>query len=227
MQRLDDSALCLNHSPTSSAGCQVGLEVCAAGFTLTAIITWVLRDYSADIFKHIRGLDNCLSLANSSGGGGIFDTGGCVGKGAVLRISFGNFLFFGALYFMVGVKYPAACDERNADQLTAGIGAFTSHDPISAYASCVCFDWHTSRCSFRVINRSPRRPTDCPASLISRRLPQVSMPLRCWVSSAQTMHGWASTRTVGRCKSSCGECWCSSVFSCLTASSQPMVRSPR
>ena len=68
----------------------------AAGFTLTAIITWVLRDYSDDIFKHIRGLDNCLNLANSSGGGGIFDTGGCVGKGAVLRVSFGNFIFFGA-----------------------------------------------------------------------------------------------------------------------------------
>ncbi len=72
------------------------MNASAAGFTLTAIITWVLRDYSDDIFKHIRGLDNCLNLANSSNGGGIFDTGGCVGKGAVLRVSFGNFIFFGA-----------------------------------------------------------------------------------------------------------------------------------
>ena len=50
---------------------------------LTAIITWVLRDYSAHIFKHIHGLSSCLDLANSGGsGGGIFDSGACVGKGA-------------------------------------------------------------------------------------------------------------------------------------------------
>jgi len=85
------------------------VRVAFSGFTLTAIVSWVLRDYSAHIFKHIHGLSSCLDLANSSGSG-VFDSGACVGKGAVLRVSFGNFLFFGVWLGPHLARQMLSCD---------------------------------------------------------------------------------------------------------------------
>ena len=55
------------------------------------------RDYSDKIFKNIKGLDKCLGYSPSDKY--FSGVGACVGKGAVLRISFGTFLFF-AVHFV-------------------------------------------------------------------------------------------------------------------------------
>ncbi|KAK9907944.1 hypothetical protein WJX75_000353 [Coccomyxa subellipsoidea] len=61
-----------------------------AGLALTAVLTWVLRDYASPALGHVGPLRECLSIADSA----LKAT--CVGKGVVLRISFGNFIFFAA-----------------------------------------------------------------------------------------------------------------------------------
>jgi hypothetical protein len=72
------------------------------GFVLEAIVSWVFRDYSDKIFKDIKGLDKCLGIDEQDKY--FSGVGACVGKGAVLRISFGTFLFF-AVHFvtLIGV----------------------------------------------------------------------------------------------------------------------------
>ncbi|KAK9810887.1 hypothetical protein WJX73_005440 [Symbiochloris irregularis] len=57
-------------------------------FGLTAIATWILRDYSSNGLSYISGLSSCKSEATTE------NQDRCYGKGAVLRLSFGNFLFF-------------------------------------------------------------------------------------------------------------------------------------
>jgi hypothetical protein len=54
------------------------------------------RDYSDKIFKDFKWLDKCLGIQNDKYFSGV---GACIGKGAVLRISFGTFLFF-AVHFV-------------------------------------------------------------------------------------------------------------------------------
>ncbi|KAK9867400.1 hypothetical protein WJX84_004681 [Apatococcus fuscideae] len=56
-------------------------------FSVTALATWMLRDYSYEALSKISVLRSCL-------GDGVSGDGTCVGKGAVLRISFGNVMFF-------------------------------------------------------------------------------------------------------------------------------------
>ena len=69
-----------------------------AGFVITAVASWLLRDYSEKALQHISQLRKC----NTSDG--TYENS-CAGKGAVLRISFGNFIFF-ALHFvlLIGVR---------------------------------------------------------------------------------------------------------------------------
>ena len=55
---------------------------------------WPLcRDYSDKMFKDFKWLDKCLGIQNDKYFSGV---GACIGKGAVLRISFATFLFFAA-----------------------------------------------------------------------------------------------------------------------------------
>lgn len=71
------------------------------GFVIFAIVSWIFRDYSDKIFQNIKGLDECLGIQdNATGGQQATGVGACIGKGAVLRISFGSFLFFAA-HFVV------------------------------------------------------------------------------------------------------------------------------
>lgn len=56
------------------------------GFTLTAILTWVLRDNSGEWFvEHIGAFDYCSGPTAAA----------CGGKMIAIRISFANFVFFG------------------------------------------------------------------------------------------------------------------------------------
>ncbi len=58
----------------------------------------MLRDYSSKALAHIPVLKTCL-------GDGVSGDGTCVGKGAVLRISFGNVMFFAVMLLLtVGIK---------------------------------------------------------------------------------------------------------------------------
>lgn len=68
------------------------------GFVITAVSSWLLRDYSEQALQHISQLRKC------NGPDGTYENS-CAGKGAVLRISFGNFIFF-ALHFvlLIGVR---------------------------------------------------------------------------------------------------------------------------
>jgi hypothetical protein len=68
------------------------------GFAITAVASWLLRDYSRQALEHIPELRKCNAPD------GTYENS-CAGKGAVLRISFGNFLFF-ALHFilLIGVR---------------------------------------------------------------------------------------------------------------------------
>ena len=69
-----------------------------AGFAITAVASWLLRDYSEQALQHISQLRKCNAPDGSY-------ENSCAGKGAVLRISFGNFIFF-ALHFvaLLGVR---------------------------------------------------------------------------------------------------------------------------
>lgn len=69
-----------------------------AGFVITAVASWLLRDYSEQALQHISQLRKCNAPD------GTYENS-CAGKGAVLRISFGNFMFF-ALHFilLIGVR---------------------------------------------------------------------------------------------------------------------------
>ena len=69
-----------------------------AGFVITAVASWLLRDYSEKALQHIPQLRKCNTPD------GTYENS-CAGKGAVLRISFGNFIFF-ALHFvlLIGVR---------------------------------------------------------------------------------------------------------------------------
>lgn len=69
-----------------------------AGFVITAVASWLLRDYSEKALQHISQLRKCNTPD------GTYENS-CAGKGAVLRISFGNFIFF-ALHFvlLIGVR---------------------------------------------------------------------------------------------------------------------------
>lgn len=68
------------------------------GFAITAVASWLLRDYSQQALQHIPELRKCNSPD------GTYENS-CAGKGAVLRVSFGNFLFF-CLHFilLIGVR---------------------------------------------------------------------------------------------------------------------------
>lgn len=68
------------------------------GFAITAVASWLLRDYSQQALQHIPELRKCNTPE------GTYENS-CAGKGAVLRISFGNFLFF-CLHFilLIGVR---------------------------------------------------------------------------------------------------------------------------
>ena len=68
------------------------------GFAITAVASWLLRDYSQQALQHIPELRKCNTPD------GTYENS-CAGKGAVLRISFGNFLFF-CLHFilLIGVR---------------------------------------------------------------------------------------------------------------------------
>jgi Serine incorporator (Serinc) len=55
------------------------------GYVLVAIVTWLLKDYAFKGLSHTGGLGSCSDAAEPHS---------CVGNGAVLRISFGNFMFF-------------------------------------------------------------------------------------------------------------------------------------
>jgi hypothetical protein len=71
------------------------------GFVIQCIVSWVFRDYSDKMFKDFKWLDKCLGIQNDKYFSGV---GACIGKGAVLRISFGTFLFFAAHFVaLIGV----------------------------------------------------------------------------------------------------------------------------
>lgn len=53
----------------------------------------MLRDYSSTALSHISVLKSCL-------GDGVSGDGTCVGKGAVLRISLGNVMFFALMFLL-------------------------------------------------------------------------------------------------------------------------------
>lgn len=58
------------------------------------------RDYSDRIFKDVKWLDKCLGIQDEQNNTRFSGVGNCIGKGAVLRISFGTFLFF-AVHFVL------------------------------------------------------------------------------------------------------------------------------
>lgn len=60
------------------------------GFLCTAIVTWVLRDYGASVLD-FPPLDSCLGASNSTY---VDQNATCLGEVAVLRIAWGNVLFF-------------------------------------------------------------------------------------------------------------------------------------
>ncbi|KAK9840265.1 hypothetical protein WJX74_006470 [Apatococcus lobatus] len=62
-------------------------------FAITALATWMLRDYSSKALSHVSVLKSCL-------GDGAAEDGTCVGKGAVLRISLGNVMFFAIMFLL-------------------------------------------------------------------------------------------------------------------------------
>lgn len=71
------------------------------GFIITSVLTWIFRDYSARLLKHVPQLSQCLV----EGTPGAHNEGSCVGKSAVLRISFANFVFFAVhTLLLIGVK---------------------------------------------------------------------------------------------------------------------------
>lgn len=71
-----------------------------AGFLVAVVVAWVLRDYGAPGLNWSP-VNECLPPPDASGA--VAD--GCLGQSAVLRISFGNFLFFAAhLVVLLGVK---------------------------------------------------------------------------------------------------------------------------
>lgn len=70
--------------------------------TFSALLTWLLRDYSEPLLKRISELDGCDAPADNPD----FDVGNCLGKAAVLRVSFALALFhFAHLLFLTGCKY--------------------------------------------------------------------------------------------------------------------------
>lgn len=62
-------------------------------FVLTAIVVWLLRDYG----RYVAGYVGPLALCKSSL---VASTASCIGKSAVLRIGWGNCMFFG-LHFLL------------------------------------------------------------------------------------------------------------------------------
>eukprot|EP00891_Asterochloris_glomerata_P004622 jgi/Astpho2/4622/e_gw1.00067.172.1_t len=69
------------------------------GFAITAIASWLLRDYSEQALKRIPELKKCYNPDGDA-------VTSCAGKGAVLRISFGNFLFFAVhVLLTLGVRH--------------------------------------------------------------------------------------------------------------------------
>ncbi|DBA86260.1 hypothetical protein WJX77_011720 [Trebouxia sp. C0004] len=74
------------------------------GFAITAVASWLLRDYSHNALEHIPQLRKCNAPD------GTYENS-CAGKGAVLRISFGNFLFF-ALHFILLIRVRRTTQAR-------------------------------------------------------------------------------------------------------------------
>ena len=69
-----------------------------AGFIITAVASWLLRDYSEQALQHVSQLRKCNTDQ------GTYENS-CAGKGAVLRISCGNFIFFALHFvFLLGVR---------------------------------------------------------------------------------------------------------------------------
>ena len=73
------------------------------GFTITAIVTWILRDYANDWFAANAG---AFALCQQSQYAGI-----CGGQEVAVRISFGNFCFF-ALHMLCLVCIRSEDDPR-------------------------------------------------------------------------------------------------------------------
>lgn len=69
----------------------------AFGFLITTVVSWVLRDYGAPVLEYSP-VDQCLPQTNTTSAEPV-DTS-CLGQSAVLRIAFGNFMFF-ALHTLV------------------------------------------------------------------------------------------------------------------------------
>ncbi|KAK9845928.1 hypothetical protein WJX81_006178 [Elliptochloris bilobata] len=73
--------ICLHASPSAVK------YIYFSGFVLSAVASWLLRDYGQYVVSHAGSLAKCLHSGTQAV---------CIGKGAILRVSFGNFLFFGA-----------------------------------------------------------------------------------------------------------------------------------
>lgn len=58
------------------------------------------------MFKDFKWLDKCLGIQNNKYFSGV---GACIGKGAVLRISFGTFLFFAAHFVALIGQFRLYC----------------------------------------------------------------------------------------------------------------------
>jgi hypothetical protein len=69
------------------------------GFVLTTVLMWLLRDYGHHVVGHSGPLSLCKEEPSSS------SAAACMGKGAVMRISWGNCIFFGLhLLALLGVS---------------------------------------------------------------------------------------------------------------------------